>query len=85
MNEYSLTSSIFVTKIWKPPDIAKSYNLPSDGQHKLNLIVPVSPLVHFLVIAAHQFVIRSLCVHRIIWFSIYDGNCLFGCHDVLTA
>lgn len=39
-----LTSSIFIAKIWEPPNISKPYDGSGHSQQKFNLVCPLASL-----------------------------------------
>lgn len=77
-----LTSSILVAQVWEPPNVPQTYNLSSHRQDKLDLVVPVAPLIVLPIVEAGA---GPFWVFAFIWFAVYNGSALLSCHDVPAA
>lgn len=45
---YELTTTILVAKVWEPPHVTQTDDLPSHRQHKLHFAVPLASLFHLI-------------------------------------
>ena len=55
MEQFSLTSSVFVAKIGKPPDIAQSHRHGDAGEQEVQFVPPLTSLVLRILIKGVNF------------------------------
>lgn len=77
-----ITSSILVAEVRKPPDVAQPDDLSSHRQEKLDLVVPLAPLIVRPLLYTWAGPFR---VSAIFWFTVYNGPALLSCHDAPAA